>query len=450
MHFPRDFVWGAATASYQIEGAATEDGKGQSIWDVFSHTPGKVWSDHTGDTACDHYHRVEDDVQLMKSIGLQAYRFSISWSRVLPEGTGEVNEKGLAFYDHLVDTLLAADITPYITLYHWDMPYTLHERGGWLNRHIADWFADYTDVISRRLGDRVKHWITLNEPAVFINFGYKQGHHAPGDQRPDRDILRIIHHTNLAHGRAVQVLRSNVSDSKVGITLAVGSTIPADDSPVEVEAAARAMFDDRIVQDKHWSNALWADPIVKGHYPPEVYEHHGDHMPDFPQTDLETIAQPIDFFGLNIYIGVHTYTENNEAQVRAQTDNQPLTRFDWPVRPEALYWGPRHFRDRYNLPIYITENGLSSMDWITLDGTVPDMMRIDFTRRYLREYRRAAADGIDVRGYFHWSLMDNFEWAAGYKERFGMIYVDFDTKERTIKDSAKWYRTVIESNGENL
>lgn len=450
MSFSENFVWGAATASYQIEGAASEDGKGQSIWDVFSHTTGKIWNDHHGDVACNHYHRMEEDVRLMGDIGLQAYRFSLSWPRILPDGTGEVNEGGLDFYDGLVDALLAANIQPYITLYHWDLPYALYKRGGWLNRDIADWFANYTEIVSKRLGDRVKNWITLNEPGVFINAGYRHGRHAPGDKRPDGDILRIIHHSSLAHGRAVQVLRKNVADSNIGISHATVPTIPANDSEPEIQAAAKFLFEDRVGKDAHWSNLLWLDPIIKGAYPPEVYEHYGEHMPDFPEADLSTIAQPIDFIGLNIYFGSHTYLEDGMTKRREQTHNQPITRFDWPVQPELLYWGPRHFYERYNLPIYITENGLSSMDWVTLDGTVPDVMRIDFTRRYLREYRRAAADGVDVRGYFHWSLMDNFEWALGYRERFGLIYVDFDTQERTLKDSAKWYHTVIEANGENL
>lgn len=448
MAFNNNFVWGAATSSYQIEGAATTDGRGLSIWDVFSHTPGKVFGNHTGDTTVDHYDRMEQDVALMQQMGLQAYRFSISWPRILPEGVGKVNELGISFYDRLVDQLLNAEITPYVTLYHWDLPYALYQQGGWLNRAIGDWFANYADIISKSLGDRVKHWITLNEPSVFINLGHVYGKHAPGYSHPAGDILRMIHHTLLAHGRAVQVLRANVPDGQVGVTLTTQPTIPVGNSDAEVEAGARLLFEDSVQAASFWSDVLWGDPIVKGDYPQEVYDYYT--MPDFPREDLAIIAQPLDFMGLNIYYGRPVKLENAKAISMTDTENTPRTRFNWPVRPESLYWGPRYFYERYGLPIYITENGLSSMDWMTVDGTVPDHMRIDFTRRYLRELRRAVADNVDVRGYFHWSLMDNFEWEEGYNQRFGMIYVNFETKERTLKESAKWYATVIQANGENL
>lgn len=447
MTFPQEFLWGAATASYQIEGAAFEDGKGKSVWDVFAHTPGKVWSGHNGDAACDHYHRLHDDVNLMQQIGLQAYRFSLSWPRVLPDGTDRVNAAGLDFYDRLVDALLAANITPFITLFHWDMPYALYRRGGWLNRDIAGWFGEYAARVTERLGDRAKHWITLNEPEVFVNMGHGSGEHAPGDRRTPADMVRIVHHTLLAHAEAVAAIRANVSESVVGIAHAVAPRIPVDDSEEAIHAAAQHMFEGRIAPDNFWPNTLWADPIQKGDYPSAAYAAYGEAMQHIQPKDLDRIHQAIDFAGLNIYFGILDGLE--PLQLRPGADTQ-VTRFDWPIMPEALYWGPRFFHERYGLPIYITENGLSSMDWVTLDGTVPDYMRIDFTRRYLRQYRRAAADGVNVRGYFHWSLMDNFEWAEGYKQRFGLIYVDFDTKQRTLKESAKWYRTVIESNGANL
>lgn len=452
MSFPNDFVWGAATAAYQIEGAAAEDGRGPSVWDAFCAKPGAVFQGHSGKTACDHYHRSAEDVDLMASLGLKGYRFSVSWSRVLPEGVGEVNEAGLAFYDRLVDQLLEKGVTPYLTLFHWDFPLALYNRGGWLNRASADWFADYTAIIADRLGDRVKHWMTLNEPQCFINIGHAEGRHAPGLKLALPDILRISHHALLAHGRAVRVLRERVPEARVGIAPITHVEFPVDDAPANVDAG-RAMTM-RCDSSGTWCNTWFLDPVLKGHYPEDGLEAFGDAMLKVSGDDLDVISTPIDFVGLNIYSGkpVEAAPAGSPLPGREvkRPEGYPMTAFHWPIEPDAMYWGVRFISERYGTPIYITENGLSNIDFVSPDGGVHDPQRVAFTTLYLRALRRAIADGADVRGYFHWSLLDNFEWAEGYKERFGLVHVDFETKVRTPKDSAAWYRGVIASNGSEL
>lgn len=454
MPFPGDFVWGAATASYQIEGAASEDGKGLSVWDVFTRKPGAVWRGHNGDIACDHYHRFADDVALMRQLGLNAYRFSISWPRVLPEGTGRVNPAGLDFYDRLVDALLEAEVTPFVTLFHWDYPYELYCRGGWLNRDSADWFAAYATVVAERLGDRVKHWFTLNEPTVFVVMGHQDGVHAPGDRWQFSQALRITHHVLLAHGKSAQAIRAaSAGPCQVGAAPVGAVGIPATETPADIEAARRYMFD--LWGRTLWQNAWWLDPMFLGRYPEAGVQAFAADLElaqvPYASDDLRTICQPLDFFGFNCYNGqVVRMGEAGEVEVVPHTPNQPITSFYWPVTPEALRWGPRFFFERYQKPIYVTENGLANPDWVSLDGKVHDPQRIDFVRRYLLQVEKAIADGVDFRGYFHWSLMDNFEWAEGYKHRFGMIYVDFDTLQRIPKDSAHWYSEVIASQGASL
>ncbi len=449
MAFPQGFVWGAAAASYQIEGAAFEDGKGPSVWDRFSHRKGKVFGGHTGDVACDHYHRYREDVALMKTIGLQAYRLSISWPRVLPEGTGRVNPAGLDFYDRLVDELLAAGIAPYVTLFHWDYPDALYCRGGWLNSESPDWFAEYTAVVTARLGDRVRYWMTLNEPAVFIVIGHMDGRHAPGDTLAFDQILRMAHHALLAHGKAVQVIRANVPGAQVGAAIVSKIGIPASPTDADIEAARQYTFN--FQRHDLWHHNWWSDPMIRGEYPADALELFGDAMPTLGPHDMQTIHQPLDFYGVNIYNGEYVRRgPEGIPEVLPMPMGFPITAFYWPVTPEALYWGPRFLWERYRLPIVITENGLSNTDWISLDGKVHDPQRIDFTRRYLLQLRQAAADGVKLHGYFHWSIMDNFEWAEGMKQRFGLIYVDYQTQQRTLKDSAYWYREVIASNGATL
>jgi beta-glucosidase len=448
--FPPGFAWGAATAAYQVEGGWNADGKGPSVWDMFVRKEGTVWRGHTGDVACDHYHRYRDDVALMREIGLKAYRFSVSWPRVLPEGAGATNPKGLEFYDRLIDELLAAGIEPWVTCFHWDFPLALYRRGGWLNRDSAQWFADYAGLLSTRFSDRVTHWMTQNEPQVFIGMGHLSGQFAPGEKLAFPEYLLAIHNSLLAHGRAVQALRANAKKPlTVGFAPASDSYMPASDSPADVEAARRATF--RVPRD-FWHNAWWIDPALLGRYPEEGLKLYGKDVPSFPASDLEVMRQPLDFLGLNVYNGrtVRSAASPEGWELVPEAVGAPLTGNDWSVTPSALYWAPRLFHERYRLPIAITENGTCVRDWVSLDRLVHDAPRVDFTARYLHQLRRAIADGTPIAAYFHWSLLDNFEWAQGYKDRFGMVFVDFPTQKRTLKDSALWYREVIASNGATL
>lgn len=442
MSLKKDFMWGAATASYQIEGAWNEDGKGLNIWDDFSHQKGRVENGGTGDVACNHYHLYKEDVKLMAQMGLKAYRFSLSWSRILPEGTGKVNQAGIDFYSNLIDELLKYNITPFITIFHWDLPYALHLKGGWLNPESSTWFEEYTQVIAKAFGDRVKNFITLNEPSVFMGCGYWHGVHAPGIKYGMRDILQIGHNIHMAHGKAVKVLRNTVSDAKVGITIATQPKIPV--TPADEESAYSSYFEGGFGNGNFmWTADYWLDPIVFGRYQDKLIKETGDLFPKFTSEDMALISQKIDFIGLNIY-------EAQYAGDYVRPQGQAHTELAWDVYPDALEWGIKLNYKRYGLPIYITENGLSTHDWVSLDGKVHDPNRIDFLHRYLNGLKRAAESGCDVSGYFHWSLMDNFEWAKGYNPRFGLVYVDYTTQQRILKDSAYWYKEVIESNGEKL
>ncbi|NJK46930.1 beta-glucosidase [Candidatus Gracilibacteria bacterium] len=446
MGFPKDFVWGAATASYQIEGAALEDGKGLSVWDWMCRQPDKIWSGDTGEVACDRYHRYEQDVQLMGEIGLQAYRFSISWARVIPDGIGKINEKGLSFYDKLVDCLLELGIQPWVTLFHWDYPYALYCRGGWLNPESPDWFAEYASIVVERLSDRVSHWITLNEPQCFIGLGHQSGEHAPGLKLGFADILAICHRVLLAHGKAVRVIRDRAKiRPTVGAALVGMVKIPSKDTSEDIEAARLCMFS--VTEKNCWNNTWFADPMLRGEYPFDGMKLFHNEMPKIESGDLETICQSLDFFGVNIYHGQTIRSNGQGGTVTVPSPKgPPLTTMDWQVTPEALYWGPRFLYERYQLPIVVTENGMANCDWVHVDGKVHDPQRIDFLTRYLQAYQRAIDDGIKAKGYFHWTLMDNFEWAYGYKQRFGLIYVDYATQQRILKDSAYWYKNVISSN----
>lgn len=450
--FPADFAWGAATAAYQIEGASQEDGKGLSVWDMMCRKPGAIFRQHTGDVACDHYHRVTEDVALMKQIGLQAYRFSTAWTRVLPEGTGKVNEAGLAFYDRLVDEMLAAGVEPYLTLFHWDYPLALYQRGGWLNPESPEWFAEYAELMGRRLGDRVKHWITLNEPQCFVGMGHLLGLHAPGDKLELSQVLRGAHHSLLAHGRAVQVLRSVCpSGTKIGFAPTYTSRIPATESAADIEAARECYFG--VDPDSVWSLALWADPAYLGTYPEQAYRVFGSRLPVITESERAVIQQPVDFLGCNIYTGVKV-SRNEDGSIR-QHDKEagnPVGTLGWlELEEQSLYWAARFQTERYGRrPFVITENGFASTDWVQRDGKVADPQRIDYTARYLKCLHRAVREGIPLGGYFHWTLMDNFEWAEGYRARLGLIHVDYATQQRTLKESAYWYRDVIASRGAKL
>ncbi len=452
MSFSKDFVWGAAAASYQIEGAAYEDGKGVSVWDTFSHTNGKVMNNDNGDVACDHYYRYKEDIALMKEMGLQAYRLSISWPRIIPEGTGKVNEKGLQFYGNLVDELLANGIEPYITLFHWDLPQAVYDRGGWLNRDISDWFADYVKVVVEYLSDRVKYWITTNEPQCHIILGHTLGVHAPGDKVSNRDAFVMMHNIHLAHGKAVQTIRTYSKQAcKVGYAPNPLPGVPASASK-EDDQAARA-FNFSATSQGLWSNTWWLDPVLLGAYPKDGLEAYKEDFPldEIKEGDMATMHQPLDFLGINLYQGsVISHDDNNAPIVLPRKTGFDKTDLKWLVLPEIMYYMPKYLYERYHLPIIITENGLTLPDWVSLDGKVHDPNRIDFMHRYLTQLKKASEDGVAIQGYFAWSFMDNFEWSEGYNERFGLIHVDYETLQRTFKDSAYFYHEVINHNGENL
>jgi beta-glucosidase len=448
MPFPDDFVWGVAASAYQIEGAHDADGKGPSVWDEFVRRPGAIFQGHTGDVACDHYHRFREDVELMSRLGVRAYRFSISWPRVMAAGAGRVNAKGLAFYDALVDALLDKGIAPYPTLYHWDLPYALHLRGGWLNRDSAEWFGEYAQIVGERLGDRVRDWMTFNEPQIFIGGGPENLGQMPGLRRTLAEQLLATHHVLLAHGRAVQALRT-FGPARIGIAIVGVNHIPVNDDPRTLEAARLATTG--CTKPDLWNNALYLDPIIKGGHADETRATYGDALPDASAEDGAIIAQPIDFVGLNIYHGIPCVADDAGRPTVAELPaGRPRTSLKWDVLPESMYWCTRFLGEQYATPMYITENGLSTADWVGLDGRVRDTQRVDFTTRYLRELERAVAEGVDVRGYFHWSILDNFEWIEGYSQRFGLVHVDFETLVRTPKDSFDWYAGVIRSNGQTL
>jgi beta-glucosidase len=450
MTFPKGFIWGAATSSFQIEGASDVSERGESVWDAFCRVPGAVRDGSNGDVACDHVKRFREDVAIMRDMGLRGYRLSISWPRVMPEGVGPVNEAGLSFYDRLVDELLAADIRPYVTLYHWDLPTALHRRGGWLNESIPCWFDEYTRAVVDRLSDRVAHWMTLNEPQVFIGFGYATGEHAPGLQLPFREQIRIGHHTLLAHAMAVRSIRERAKATPCVGWAPVGVVdYPVTESEEDIGAARMSTL--AAHRPDVWSNTWFNDPVFFGRYPEDGLNAYGELLPRGWERDMELIRQPLDYLGLNIYRG---------GAVRADADGAPervpypvggaRTAIGWEVTPETLYWGPRFFFERYDVPICITENGIACHDWVSEDESVHDPHRVEFTSRYLAQLRRAIEDGVDVRAYFHWAFMDNFEWAYGYSQRFGMVYVDYATQKRTPKDSARWYAEVIRSDGASL
>lgn len=450
MGFPEGFRWGVATAAYQIEGSPCRAGGGFTVWDMFARRPGATHNFESGEVACDHYNRYREDVALMKELGIPNYRLSVSWARVLPEGTGKVNAEGLAFYDRLLDELLAAGIDPHVTLFHWDMPIEVYHRGGWQNRECADWFADYTKIVVEKLSDRVKSWMTLNEPQCFIGLGLQTGLHAPGDRLNLPEVLNAAHNALLAHGKSVQAIRANwKASAEIGWAPVGAVKIPATDSEADIEAARKAMF--KADDGDMWNNAWWSDPVYLGHYPAEALEAFGAAAPTIRQGDMETIFQPVDFYGANIYNGHRVQAgANGEPEELHHPMGIGRTIYHWPITPECLYWAAKFYYERYKKPIVVTENGVGLSDWVHLDGKVHDPGRIDFLNRYLLSYRRAADEGIPITGYYQWSFMDNFEWQEGYKHRFGIVYVDYETQERIPKDSAYWYRDVIQSNGANL
>jgi beta-glucosidase len=445
--FPKNFWWGAATAAYQIEGAPNQDDKGKSIWDRFAHAPGKIKNGDTGDVACDHYHRYREDISLMRSLNLNSYRFSISWPRIQPSGAGQANSKGLNFYSRLVDTLLEANIRPLVTLYHWDLPQPLEDAGGWPNRETADRFADYATIVARALGDRVSNWILLNEAVVFTADGYLNGKKAPG-RNSLHATLQATHTANLAQGKGFRALKAERPHARVGSAFNLSPCEPASGSEEDKLAAQHA---------HRYRNLWFLEPALKGRYP--------DALAIFPSYfmgvksgDTEQICAPLDFIGINLYD--RTVVSAPRAMERlfnpqfwllpakfVRGTQGPRTGFGWEVWPKAMYDMVMQITRDYNRPVIeITENGCSYQDAPGADGLVHDVRRIDYHRGYLSELARAIHDGADVRGYHAWTLMDNFEWEEGFSQRFGLVYVDFKSQQRTVKDSGKWYARVASEN----
>ncbi|WP_329001981.1 GH1 family beta-glucosidase [Kribbella sp. NBC_00709] len=429
--FPDGFVWGAATAAYQVEGAVDADGRGQSIWDTFCRVPGAIAGGDTGDVACDHYNRYAEDLELMADLGLGAYRFSVAWPRVQPDGAGAVNQKGLDHYRRVVEECLARDVVPYVTLYHWDLPQALQDKGGWPARDTAYRFADYSAAVHDALGDVAKHWITLNEPKVSSHAGYGSGIHAPGIKD---SVLRdrAVHHLMLAHGLSLEVLRGgrHAAGQQVGITLDVSPVAPVTDSPADVDAARRLDVD---------SHVLFLDPVLRGSYPIAL-----DGVQD---GDLALISAPIDFLGINYYRRILVQEGRTGEPETVLPDGVPVTSVNWPVQPDGLREVLVDLKTAYDLPpVYITENGAAYDDAPAADGTVDDPQRVEYLHGHLAALRTAIAAGVDVRGYFVWTLLDNFEWAEGYAKRFGIVHVDFATQTRTPKTSAGWLGQVARAN----
>ncbi|MGY2736970.1 GH1 family beta-glucosidase [Sphingomonas sp. UYP23] len=441
LSFPKDFVWGCATASYQIEGAATEDGRGATNWDVFSHTPEKVANNDTGDVACDSYHRYGEDIALLKDLGVGAYRLSLAWSRIFPEGRGRPNQKGIDYYNRVIDGLLAAGITPYVTMFHWDLPQAL--PGGWQNRDTAHAFADYAGFMAGKLSDRVHRFMTVNELRCFTDLGHSQGIHAPGLKLPPRLVNQVRHHGVLAHGLGVQAIRAHAkAGTEVGMADNANFFVPVIETPEHIAAAKKAVREE---------NAMFLTAIMEGRYSESYLKDAGADAPRVEPGDMAAIGSKLDFVALNIY--TPTYVKADPASPKGYTAlphlaSSPRMASPWLyVGPEVAYWAVRTVSELWGpKAIYISENGCSADDPLNAAGTVDDSDRIMYLRNYLTEFRRAAVDGYPLKGYFLWSLMDNFEWADGYAKRFGIHHVDFATQKRTPKLSAGWYKELIRRN----
>jgi beta-glucosidase len=447
--FPDDFLWGAATSAYQIEGSPTADGAGRSMWHRFARTPGNTWLDQTGDVACDHYRRYKDDVAIMAELGLNAYRFSVAWGRIYPQGTGIVYKKGVDFYSRLVDALLEKGIKPNVTLYHWDLPEALDDRGGWLNRDIADWFGDYAVTMFDALGDRVEMWSTLNEPWVVTDGGYLSGVLAPGHSNLFEAPI-ATHNLLRAHGAAVERFRATkaAKKGKIGLVVNLEPKYPASQSPEDLAAVARA---------DAYMNRQYLDPVFLGKYPAEMRDIFGEAWPEWSDDDMRLIKQPLDFLGVNYYTRRVERYHPEYLPLRTKNVPQPqhtTTDTHWEVFPEALTRVLLWVNERYGagkLPIYITENGAAFYDPPhTIDGRIEDPLRTEYYRQHLRAAHDAMSKGVNLRGYYAWSLLDNYEWAHGYAKRFGIVHVDYETQQRTIKASARYYSSVIRSKGEIL
>ena len=425
MTFAKDFLWGAASAAAQVEGAWNEDGRGESIWDTLVHEGGHVAHGETCDVACDHYHRWREDVAIMKELGLKSYRFSVSWSRVLPEGTGRVNEAGLHFYVQLCDALLEAGIKPLVTLYHWDLPTALYRKGGWKNPESPAWFEEYTELLAKALGDRAYAWMTFNEPQMFVGLGMLVGAHAPFEHNDDKTLAEVSKNVLLAHGRAVSVLRRLCPKALIGMAPTGDCYLPKDETPESIEEARRKST--RLGRDFVISNTWWADPIFLGKAPEDAEALLGENMYRLTAEEWASVSQKLDFYGFNCYQGTQDYPPPEDGYNNYAWQGSPKTGFGWNFTPQALYYSSKFWYERYGLPVLITENGYAGLDHVMLDGKVHDPQRQDFLHRYLLQVKRAVDEGIPVLGYQYWSIMDNFEWAAGYDPRFGLVYVDITT-----------------------
>ncbi len=450
--FRDDFAWGVASSAYQIEGKDKEDGCGKTVWDTFA-AAGKIADGQNAEISCDHIHRYKEDFALMRLLGVKHYRFSLNWARILPEGTGRVNEKGIRLYRDMIQEMVKNGITPYITMYHWELPQALQDQGGWQNAEIIQWFGEYAKVVAENFSDLCEYFITLNEPQCFVGLGHLSGVHAPGMKLSPKEVFQIAHNALRAHGQAVINLREYACRPvKIGYAPTCGMAYPASESKEDIEAAKKVLFGFyNPVENWTWNVAWFSDSVFLGHYPEEGLKKYAEYLPEITQEDMELIHQPLDFMGQNIY---------NGYMVRAGADGEPefvgrkagyaKTAANWPVTPDAFYWGVRFLYERYQHPLYITENGMSCHDVVSSDGRVHDHNRIHFLDRYLSALQKACEDGADVRGYFLWTFLDNFEWDKGYNERFGIVYVDFETQKRIAKDSAFWYRKVMETNGKEL
>lgn len=437
--FPEGFLFGSATAAYQVEGAVHEDGRGTTIWDTFSHTPGKTHNGDTGDVADDFYHLYPQDIQMMKELGLATFRFSVAWSRVFPTGTGAPNPKGLDFYHRMVDKLLEAGIQPYCTLYHWDLPQPLQDKGGWENIDTAKAFAHYAGYTAGKLSDKVKHFMTMNEMSSFVEIGYQQGIHAPGLMLSEKRVAQVAHYAVLGHGMAVQAIRAQAKQgTKVGVADNISATVPVYESEEQVGAARRAIRE---------LNARYLTVLEEGKYTDLYLKELGANAPQFTAEEMKIIGSPMDFVGLNIYTPTYVRADDSEKgfAVVPTPSSYPHMQSPWlDIGPDAVYWGPKLVAETWNVKeLYITENGASSADAVSPDGHIYDTDRTMYLRNYLTQLQRAVSEGIPVKGYFLWSLLDNFEWADGYATRFGIVYVDFKTQKRTPKLSAAFYKQVI-------
>ena len=451
--FRDDFVWGIGSSAYQIEGMDPNDGRGECIWDrLAEEQPEKVCGDKAT-VACDHMHKYPEDYKLMASLGIKNNRFSINWSRILPNGTGEINQKGIDMYRDMIKEMKANGIEPYITLYHWDLPQALEDKGGWVNPEIVDWFTEYAKVIAENFSDVCDKFFTINEPQCVIGLGYVCGDHAPGKCLSNKETFQAAHNLLKCHGSAVRALRKySCRPVKVGFAPTCTIPMPVSNKEEDIEAARLRLFtmeDD--TRNWAWNVPWFCDPVLLGKYPEQGVELFKEYLPEITEEDMKLISEPIDFVGFNIYNGYYMKSDGNGGYVGMPfPTGLSQTSVGWGVQEQCLYWGVKFLYERYKTPIFITENGMACCDWVSLDGKVHDPARIDFLDRYLSALNMAIEDGADVLGYFLWTFMDNYEWEKGYHGRFGICYTDFKTLERTPKDSAYWYKTIMESNGKLL